>query len=435
MPGRPPHSATGGFVTGTAGDQFIAGRFGPRILAWADELAAWSESPDGLTCTYLSDAHRAVAGRLCALMQKAGLTAVIDAVGNVVGRREGTSPGARTLILGSHYDTVRKAGKYDGRFGILAAIAAMDDLRERGQQLPFAVEVIGFAEEEGARFPTAYLGSSAVAGKFDSAVLAKQDAAGTTLEEALRAAGFDPAAIAGLARPPGNLLGYVELHIEQGPVLRNEGLPVGVVDAIAGATRFEVAISGRGGHAGTVPMAKRRDAVAVAAEIILLVERRCSTAAGLVGTVGQVLVPDSAVNAIPGRCELSLDIRAAEDGLRDAAIADIKAEIERIATRRKVGIEVHDMLQTPAVRCAPRLQSALAASVAHCGVPVRRLVSGAGHDAVMFDGITDVGMLFVRCGNDGISHSADETISAEDADLAARVLLDFLTNFTTSAAF
>jgi acetylornithine deacetylase/succinyl-diaminopimelate desuccinylase-like protein len=146
-------------------------------------------------------------------------------------------------------------------------------------------------------------------------------------------------------------------------------------------------------------------------------------------------VPDSAVNAIPGRCELSLDIRAAEDGLRDAAIADIKAEIERIATRRKVGLEVHDMLLTPAVRCAPRLQSALAASVARCGVPVRRLVSGAGHDAVMFDGITDVGMLFVRCGNDGISHSPDETVSAEDADLAARVLLDFLTNFTTSAAF
>jgi N-carbamoyl-L-amino-acid hydrolase len=422
-------------MTGTAGDQSVTGQFGPRILAWADELAAWSEAPDGLACTYLSDAHRAVAGRLCALMQEAGLTAVIDAVGNVVGRCEGTSPGARTLILGSHYDTVRNAGKYDGRFGILAAIAAMDDLRERGQQLPFAVEVIGFAEEEGVRFPTAYLGSSAVAGKFNSAGLATRDASGTTLEEALRAAGFDPAAIPGLARPPESLLGYVELHIEQGPVLLNEGLPVGVVNAIAGATRFKVVISGRGGHAGTVPMAMRRDAVAVAAEIILLVERRCSTAAGLVGTVGRVLVPDSAVNAIPGRCELSLDIRAAEDGLRDAAIADIRAEIERIATRRKVGIEVHDMLQTPVVRCAPRLQSALAASVARCGVPVRRLVSGAGHDAMMFDGITDVGMLFVRCGNDGISHSADETVSAEDADLAARVLLDFLTNFTTSAAF
>lgn len=416
----------------TAGAPSIAGAFGRRILGWADELAACSESPDGITCTYLSDAHRTVAGRLCTLMQEAGLTAAIDAVGNVVGRCEGAGPDPRTLILGSHYDTVRNAGKYDGRFGILAAIAVMDHLRARGQRLLFAVEVIGFSEEEGVRFPAAYLGSSAVAGKFDPAVLAKQDAAGTTLEEALRAVGSDPAAIPALARPPAGLLGYVEVHIEQGPVLLNEGLPVGVVSAIAGAARFEIVVNGKGGHAGTVPMGTRRDAAAAAAEIILLVERRCSSAAGLVGTVGLVSIPDGAVNVIPGRCGLSLDIRSAEDGVRDAAIADIRAEIARIATRRKVSIEVRDMLRTPAVRCTPRLQSALAASVAHCGIPVRRLVSGAGHDAVMFAGVTDVGMLFVRCGNDGISHSADETVAAEDADVAVCVLLDFLVNFATS---
>lgn len=419
-------------MTETEGDQSVIGRFGPRILSWADELAAWSESSDGLTCTSLSDAHRATAERLCALMLEAGLTTAIDALGNVVGRIAGTEPDARTLILGSHYDTVRNAGKYDGRLGILTAIAVMDHLRERGQRLPCAVEVIGFADEEGVRFPATYLGSSAVAGKFDPGMLATRDASGTTLDEALRAAGFDPDAIPALARRPESLLGYVELHIEQGPVLLNEGLPVGVVTAISGAARCKIVIHGKGGHAGTVPMAMRRDAMVAAAEIILLVERRCSTMAGLVGTVGQVSVADGAVNIIPGRCELSLDIRAAEDGPCDAAVADIRAEIGRIATRRKVSIEVRDMLRTPAVRCTPRMQSALAESVAHCGVPVRRLACGAGHDAVMFDGVTDVGMLFVRCGNDGISHSPDETVSAEDAGLAARVLLDFLVKFTAT---
>ncbi|MEZ5786498.1 MAG: allantoate amidohydrolase [Xanthobacteraceae bacterium] len=419
-------------MTETEGDQSVAGQFGSRILSWAEELAAWSESSDGLTCTYLSDAHRAVAERLSGLMLEAGLTTTIDAVGNVVGRIGGTEPDARTLILGSHYDTVRNAGKYDGRLGILTAIAVMNHLWERGQRLPYAVEVIGFAEEEGLRFPAAYLGSSAVAGKFDSGVLATRDGSGVSLDEALRAAGFDPDAIPALARRPESLLGYVELHIEQGPVLLNEGLPVGVVTAMSGAARLEVVIHGKGGHAGTVPMAMRRDAMVAAAEIILLVERRCATMAGLVGTVGQVSIPDGAANVIPGRCELSIEIGAADDGPCDAAVADIRAEIGRIATRRKVGIEVRDVSRTPAVRCTPRLQSALAASIANCGVPVRRLASGAGHDAVMFDGVTDVGMLFVRCGDDGISHSPDEAVSAEDADLAARVLLDFLVSFSAS---
>jgi hydantoinase/carbamoylase family amidase len=418
-----------------SGNRSIAGEsFGARILGWADELAAWSESPDGLTCTYLSDAHRAVAGRLCTLMQEAGLAASIDAVGNVVGRRDGADPAARTLILGSHYDTVRNAGKYDGRLGILTAIAVMAHLNGCGETLPFAVEVIGFAEEEGVRFPAAYLGSSPIAGKFDPAVLTQRDASGTTLEAALRAAGFDPGAIPALTRAPESLLGYVEVHIEQGPVLLDEGLPVGVVSAIAGAARFAIAVDGKAGHAGTVPMAARRDAAAAAAEIILLVERRCSSDAGLVGTVGQIVIPDGAINVIPGRCELSLDIRAAEDGVRDAAMADIKGEVEGIATRRNLSIEVRDLQQMPAVRFTPRLQSALADAVARCGVPVRRLASGAGHDAVMFDGVTDVGMLFVRCGNDGISHSADETVAVADADLAARVLLDFLMTFTRSGA-
>lgn len=415
-----------------AGDKAGADEFGSRILGWADELAAFSETPDGLTCTYLSDAHRAAADYLRRLMQTAGLTAAIDAVGNVVGRRDGTDPAARVLMIGSHYDTVRNAGKYDGRFGILAAIAVMQHLHACGRQLPFAVEVIGFAEEEGVRFPVPYLGSSPVVGKLDSSELTKRDASGITLEAALRAAGSDPGAIPALARPPQGLLGYVEVHIEQGPVLLEEGLPVGVVSAIAGAERFEIVIRGQTGHAGTVPMSARRDALAAAAEIILLVERRCAMAAGLVGTVGQLSIPDSAGNVIPGRCVLSLDIRAAEDGVRDAAMSDIKAEIARIATRRNVGITLQKILEKPALRCAPRLESALAAAVVRCGVPVRRLVSGAGHDAVMFDGVTEVGMLFVRCGNGGISHSAEETVTVADADLAARVLLDFLVTFASS---
>jgi hydantoinase/carbamoylase family amidase len=271
-----------------------------------------------------------------------------------------------------------------------------------------------------------------VAGRFDPALLQARDESGETLEGALRAAGLDPAAIACLGRAAHDLLGYVEVHIEQGPVLLNEGLPLAIVTSIAGAIRFAITVHGSAGHAGTVPMALRHDAAAAAADIVLFVERRCAGTTGLVGTVGKIAVPDGAINVIPGRCELSLDIRAADDSILQVAAADILAGLERIAARRGVTIETRELLREPPVPCSPLLQAKLAAAVANCGVPVRRLVSGAGHDAVMFHGVTETGMLFVRCGSGGISHSPLESVSTEDADLAARVLRDFLLHFDTS---
>ena len=398
--------------------------FGQQIMALADRLAHWSEAPDGLTCTYLSAAHRAVAAEIRGWMDQAGLATAIDVAANVVGRYGADDPNAPTLILASHYDTVRNAGKYDGRLGVLVALVVTEHLQRLGRKLPFHLDVIAFSEEEGVRFSSSFLGSSAVAGRFDPRLLERRDADGVTLAAAMAAAGLDPAGIPALARRREELVGYLEVHIEQGPVLLEEGLPVGIVSAIAGTVRCMVTITGTAGHAGTVPMARRHDAAAAAAELVLYVEQRCARAPSLVGTVGQLAVPNGAINIIPGRCELSLDIRAADDSTRDAAVFDVMTEIGRIAAKRGVIIESKEVQRTAAVDCSPRLQSLLADAVTRAGAKPRYLPSGAGHDAMMFDGITDTAMLFVRCGNGGVSHSPREIITAEDADVAARVILD-----------
>jgi allantoate deiminase/N-carbamoyl-L-amino-acid hydrolase len=407
----------------------VDGSFGARIIALAERLAQWSDTPDGLTCTYMTPAHRAVVAELKALMRAAGMTAEIDGVGNVVGRYAAADPAAKTLIVASHYDTVLNAGRFDGRLGILAGLLAIEELNRSGRRLPFHVELVGFAEEEGVRFSVPYIGSSAVAGCFDMGVLQRRDAGGQSVADVIYGAGFDPQSIRSLARRPADLIGYLEVHIEQGPVLLQEGLAVGIVTSIAGSRRHTVTVNGAAGHAGTVPMALRRDAAAAAAEIVLYVERRCAAAPTLVGTVGRFAVPDGAINVIPGRCDLSLDIRAADDATRDAAFADVLAEIDRIAKRRKVSIDVKEIRRAPAVPCSPPLQAQLAAAVTRAGIAPRYLPSGAGHDAVSFAGITEIAMLFVRCGNGGISHSPLETVTAADADIATRILLDTLVSF------
>lgn len=419
--------ATGFLGSQAPADRLARGDFGARILALADRLAEHSEAPGGLTCTYLTPAHRAAAAVLRDWMRGAGMTAQIDAVANVVGRYPAQNPAARTLIVGSHYDTVRNAGKYDGRLGILTALAAVEHLHRAGTRLPFHLEVIAFSEEEGVRFARPFIGSSPVAGRFDPAMLELRDTAGFRLAELMREVGLDPDGIGALARDPAGLLGYLEIHIEQGPILLQEDLPVGVVSAINGGRRQTVEITGTAGHAGTVPMGLRHDAAAAAAEIVLAIERRCSAGPTLVGTVGQLNVPGGAINVIPGRCLLSIDVRAGDDAARDAAVADIQAEIARIAERRGVTVELKETLRAPAVPCAPNFRGLLKDAVARAGVRPFELTSGAGHDAMMFDGVTDVGMLFVRCGNGGISHNPLETVTAEDADVAARVLLEFLT--------
>lgn len=418
----------------------VALAFGPGILARADQLARWSEHPDHLTCAYLSEAHVATAHQLADWMRAAGMEASIDTLGNVVGRYASPAAHARTLVTGSHYDTVRNGGKYDGRLGILAAIAVVAQLRDSGRHLPFHLEVIAFSEEEGVRFKSTFLGSSAVAGRFDTALLSQTDVDGIAMGAAIAAsphAAADGAAleenIAALAREPMSLLGYVEVHIEQGPVLLERDLPLGVVTAIAGSSRFLVELTGLAGHAGTTPMTMRRDAAAAAAEIVLMVEDRCGQAEGLVGTVGQLNVPNGSVNVIPGACTLSLDIRAADDATRLAAVDDVLSAIGQICAARRIDADVRQIVDAAAAPCAPWLMDQLGACVERAGLPRFDLPSGAGHDAMALAAVTDVAMLFVRCGNGGISHHPLETMTADDADIAARVLLDFFLNFKTGA--
>ena len=318
--------------------------FGPTIMAWAEDLGSISDDEDGLTCAYMTAAHRRSTARLADWMRDAGMEVGIDAVGNVVGRYTADDPEAKTLITGSHYDTVRNGGKYDGRLGILLPLAIVRQLHGRGERLPYHLELIAFAEEEGVRFRSTFLGSNAVAGRFDLALLDTLDAGGTSMRVALEQAGHDPSSIPAIARDSASLLGYVEVHIEQGPVLLEKGLPLGVVTAIAGSSRYLLELEGLASHAGTTPMSMRRDAAAAAAEVVLLVERRCSGAGALVGTVGQLAVPDGSVNVIPGRCRLSLDIRAASDEERLAAVRDVFDGIEAVCARRRIGLKVEKLL-------------------------------------------------------------------------------------------
>ena len=404
---------------------------GPRIMAMHEHLARFSDDDSGLTCTYLRPAHRATAAAIRDLMLSANLETEIDAVGNVVGRWRCGKAGAKTLITGSHYDTVINGGKYDGRLGIVLPIACAAHLRRQDATLPFDLEIVAFAEEEGVRFKSTFLGSSALAGNFDMQVLDHADADGISMRAAMREAGHDPAAIPTIARDPRTLAGYVEVHIEQGPVLLEAGRPLGVVTSIAGSVRMLMTITGLAGHSGTVPMTLRRDAAAAAAEIVLLVEKRCSTSPGLVGTVGRLEVPGGAINVIPGRCELSIDIRAGSDALRDGAVADVLAEIERITARRNVAIDVRRVLDAACAPCDAAMQRQIAAAISRTTrepAPLH-LPSGAGHDAMKMATITPVGMLFVRCGNGGISHHPDESLSADDAAVAARAFTDFLLHF------
>jgi N-carbamoyl-L-amino-acid hydrolase len=401
---------------------------GARVMDWCEALGAISDVETNLTCAYMTPAHQRTAACIAGWMREAGMTVHIDAVGNVA------QPGANTLATGSHYDTVRDGGKYDGRLGILLPIAVVADLHARGQRLPYDLEVIAFAEEEGVRYQSTFLGSSAIAGSFDMGLLRAVDSDGVTLGDALAQAGHDHSEIAGIARDPALLLGFVEVHIEQGPVLLERGLPLGVVNAIAGSSRYIVELRGVASHAGTTPMGMRRDAAAAAAEILLLVEARCRQGAALVGTVGQLEVPGGSVNVIPGACRLSLDIRAADDAVRLAAVADILAGISAICATRGIGERLVKLLEIDAVPCAPRLMAQLGAAVERAGLPHFDLPSGAGHDAMRMAELTDVAMLFVRCGNGGISHNPLETMTADDADIAGRVFSDFLLGVTDNAA-
>jgi allantoate deiminase len=376
------------------------------VLARCDELARCTEESGRLTRRFGTPALREAGELAGAWMRQAGMTVRRDAIGNVVGRREG---GARTLLLGSHLDTVPDAGRYDGALGVLVALAAV----EAAHALPFAVEVYGFADEEGTRYGTSYLGSRVVAGRFERALLDRLDADGVALADALRAFGGHPDGLSEARRDPADLVGYCEVHIEQGPVLETRGTPLGVVTGIAGQSGIAVGFVGAAGHAGTVPMELRRDALGAAAELVLAVEGVGRSVDELVATVGKLSVDPGAANVIPGAATLSVDVRHLDDAVRVGAVERLHDRASEIAEARRVGLrwQVRD---TPAVTCDPALTELMEHAI---GSDAMRLPSGAGHDAAMMASICPVAMLLVRCAG-GISHHPDESVSVEDVAAA-----------------
>ncbi|HLL09593.1 MAG TPA: 2-oxo-4-hydroxy-4-carboxy-5-ureidoimidazoline decarboxylase [Rubrivivax sp.] len=417
-------------------DKFgVVPQLGQQVWDWAEQLAEFSDpgfkESGQLTVTYLTEAHRACAARLQGWMRESGFDEVrIDAVGNVVGVYLGTDAAAQRLLTGSHYDTVRNGGKYDGRLGILVPMVAVEQLHRAGRRLPFGIEVIAFAEEEGQRYKATFLGSGALTGHFDPAWLDQQDADGVTMTQAMRAAGLPGTleAILGCRRDPGHYLGFVEVHIEQGPVLNQMDLPLGIVTSINGGVRHVGEVIGMASHAGTTPMGQRRDAACAVAELALFVEQRAAAEPQVVGTIGILQVPAGSINVIPGRCDFSLDLRATTNAARDALAADVLAELERICGRRGVNFKVEQTMAASAAPSDPAWQQRWERAVQALGLPVHRMPSGAGHDAMKLHEVMPQAMLFVRGGNSGISHNPLETITADDAELCVAAFMQLVEN-------
>ena len=404
--------------------------------AWdcAELLAQHSDVEEGvLTVTYLTDAHRAAQAQLLRWMHDCGFEeARIDAVGNVVGIYHGSDPQAKRLLTGSHFDTVRNAGKYDGRLGIFVPMIVVRELQQAGRRLAAGIELVAFAEEEGQRFAGDFLGSNALTGGFDAAWLEQVDVDGIAMRDAMLAAGLPGTmeAIAAEQRDPAAYLGFVEVHIEQGPVLNELDLPLGIVTSINGSRRFLGEMIGTASHAGTTPMDRRHDAALAAAELALAVEQAALREPDRVGTVGMLQVPHGSINVVPGRCQFSLDLRAPTDAARDALTNEVLAALAGIAERRGLRYRVNESLRAAAAPSAPAWQARWEAAVQALGLPLHRLPSGAGHDAMKLHQVMPQAMLFVRGGNSGISHNPLETVTDDDAQLAVdafRGLLEQLT--------
>ncbi|REC93620.1 allantoate amidohydrolase [Kushneria indalinina] len=397
---------------------------GDAIVAACDQLAAISADAGQLTRCYLTPEHARANAQLAQWMQDAGMQTWQDAAGNQWGRLEGRDPSLPALVLGSHSDSVINAGRFDGPLGVLLAIGVAARLNAAGQRPTRSVEVVAFADEEGTRFGTALLGSRAVAGSWDDAWWEITGRDGVTLRQAFIDFGLDPERVGDAARAPETVAGYLEAHIEQGPVLEAERRSLGVVTAIAGARRFSITIGGEAGHAGTTPLALRRDALSGAAEAIVAIET-LARAAGIVATVGSLETFPGAVNVIPGEVRMTLDIRAERDEDRDRTLAAIRETCDRIGETRGLVWHWQETHSAPAVACSPRLVEALSGAIGTViGTdtgPVLRLASGAGHDGMAMAGICDIGMLFVRCAR-GISHHPDESVQARDVDDALNAM-------------
>ncbi len=418
---------------------------GNDVWDWQESLSHYSDpgyaEQGHLTVTYLTDAHRACAQRISQWMHDCGFDDVaIDAVGNVVGRYEAdhadsaSAADAKTLLTGSHYDTVRNGGKYDGRLGIFVPMACVRALHQADKRLPFHIEVVAFAEEEGQRYKATFLGSSALVGQFNPEWLDQQDADGITMRAAMEGAGLRIADIAQLQRDPARYLGFVEVHIEQGPVLNELDLPLGVVTSINGSVRYLGEMVGMACHAGTTPMNRRRDAAAGVAELLLYVEQRAAQDGDSVGTVGVLQVPGGSINVVPGRCQFSLDLRAPNDVQRDALNQDVTAQAQAIAERRGLQLTLDETVRAPAAPCAPAWQQRWEQAVQALGVPIHRMPSGAGHDAMKLHEVIPQAMLFVRGENAGISHNPLESTTSEDMDLAVHAFSHLLEQLAKEVA-
>lgn len=399
---------------------------GRRLMARLEAFADFTDEPRRLTRLFLSEAHRRAALAFIGWCSEARLEAKIDAAGNVVARYEGKRAGAPALMLGSHIDTVRDAGLYDGNYGALAALAVVERLNARDERLDHAIEIVAFGDEEGVRFRTTLTGSRALVGNYPQDVLDQKDAQGVLMRDALLAFGGDPERAGSIRRT--DVAAFVEAHIEQGPALEAEGLPLGVVTAINGATRLEVVVDGLAGHAGATPMHLRQDALTAAAEMALAIEGRARSEPDLVATVGRLEVWPGATNVIPGHVQFSIDLRAPSDLNRAAALADVEARIFAIAATRGVRVSIAKSHEANAYVCDPNIVAGLAQAVEAVGVPPRLLPSGAGHDAMAMGKLCPAGMLFVRC-KGGVSHNPLESITVEDCAIGLKALTQFTRDF------
>ena len=411
---------------------------GNEVWDWHEDLARHSDpgfaEQGQLTVTYLTDAHRACAADLVKRMHECGFDRVhIDAVGNVVGIYDGATPDAKHLLTGSHFDTVRNGGKYDGRLGIFVPMACVKQLHAAGQRLPFAIEVVGFAEEEGQRYKATFLGSGALTGHFNPAWLDQKDADGITMRAAMQHAGLPATleSIDALKRDPSKYLGFVEVHIEQGPVLNEIDLPLGVVTSINASVRYLCEAIGMASHAGTTPMNRRRDAASAVAELALYAEQRASADGDSVATIGMLQVPGGSINVVPGRCKFSLDLRAPSNAQRDALERDVLAQLRAIGERRGVGLTMEETVRASAAPSASAWQERWERAVHALGVPLHRMPSGAGHDAMKLHEVIPQAMLFVRGLNSGISHNPLESTTSDDIDLCVNAFSHLLDQLAT----
>ncbi len=395
------------------------------VMQRIDALGKISEEPGRLTRTFCSPAMRAANELVAKWMRQAGMITREDAIGNLIGRWPAQHPDAKIFLLGSHLDSVRDAGKFDGPLGVFVAIACVEHLRRKKIQPPFAIDVIGFADEEGVRYQTAYLGSKVLAGVFDEKDLQRRDADGISMADAIRQFGGNPDALKSSRLNLKKTLGYAEVHIEQGPVLEKKNLPIAIVSAIAGQTRAKIIFEGRAAHAGTTPMNLRRDALCAAAQFILAVENFAKTNRGLVATVGQIEASPGASNVIPARTILSLDLRHQSDSERNISSNALKNCAQKIGRSRGVSVKWQIVQETAAVPSSVELSHLLATAARRHQRQVPKLPSGAGHDAAVMASIAPVAMLFVRCKN-GISHHPDESVKKEDVQVAINVMNDFL---------